>query len=70
MVALEGFETWTGWYRTPPANISADPALVDRKLNTITSEHAADYAAFLQAKGWKTSSVNCSLRVLGMAFES
>ena len=57
-------KTWTGWYRTQLANISAYPALVNRKLDAITSEHAADYAAYLQAKEWKASSVNCSLRVL------
>lgn len=57
-------KTWTGWYRTQLANISAYPALVNRKLDTITSEHAADYAAHLQAKGWQPSSVNSSLRVL------
>src|ERR1700755_2536133 len=57
-------KTWTGWYRTQLTNISAYPALVNRKLDTITNEHAADYAAHLQAKEWKASSVNCSLRVL------
>jgi hypothetical protein len=57
-------KTWTGWYRTQLANISAYPALVNRKLDAITSEHAADYAAHLQAKGWKPSSVNSSLQVL------
>jgi len=57
-------KTWTGWYRTQLTNISAYPALVNRKLDTITSEHAADYAAYLQTKGWQPSSVNSSLRVL------
>jgi len=57
-------KTWTGWYRTQLANISAYPPLVNRKLDTITSEHAADCAAHLQAKGWQPSSVNSSLRVL------
>lgn len=60
-------KTWTGWYRTQIANISAYPALVNRKLDAITSEHAADYAAHLQAKGWRPSSVNCSLRILRRA---
>jgi integrase len=57
-------KTWTGWYRTQLGNISAYPTLVNRKLDTITSEHAADYAAHLQTKGWQPSSVNSSLRVL------
>ncbi|HEY1257268.1 MAG TPA: hypothetical protein VGF01_21060 [Terracidiphilus sp.] len=45
-------KTWTGWYRTQLANISSYKPLVSRKLDSITSEHAADYAAFLQTKGW------------------
>ena len=57
-------KTWTGWYRTQLTNISAYQPLVKRKLGTITTEHVADYAATLQAKGWQPSSVNSSLRVL------
>jgi integrase len=57
-------KTWTGWYRTQLNNIRAYPSLVNRKLDQITSEHTADYAAHLQAKGWQPSSVNSSLRVL------
>jgi len=60
-------KTWTGWYRTQIGNISAYAPLVSRKLDSITSEHAADYAAHLQAKGWKPSSVNSSLQVLRRA---
>ena len=60
-------KTWTGWYRTQLANISAYAPLVNRKLDGITSEHAADYAAHLQTKGWQPSSVNSSLRVLRRA---
>ena len=60
-------KTWTGWYRTQLRNITAYPSLVDRKLGTITSEHAADYAAHLHIKGWKPSSINNSLRVLRRA---
>jgi integrase len=60
-------KTWTGWYRTQLGNISAYAPLVNRKLDTITSEHAADYAAYLQTKGWRPSSVNSSLRVLRRA---
>ncbi len=40
---------------------------MSRKLDSITSEHAADYAAYLQTKGWQPSSVNSSLRVLRRA---
>lgn len=59
--------TWTAWYRTQIANIRAYAPLVNRKLDTITSEHAADYAAYLQTKEWQPSSVNSSLRVLRRA---
>ena len=60
-------KTWTGWYRTQLTNISGYGPLVSRKLDSITSEHAADYAAYLQTKGWQPSSVNSSLRVLRRA---
>ena len=49
------------------ANIKSYGPLVSRKLDSITSEHAADYAPFLQMKGWQPSSVNSSLRVLRRA---
>jgi integrase len=49
------------------ANISSYASLVNRKLDSITSGHAADYAAYLQTKGWQPSSVNSSLRVLRRA---
>lgn len=60
-------KTWTGWYRTQLTNICGYAPLVNRKLDTITSEHAADYAGYLQTKGWKTSSINSSLQVLRRA---
>ena len=60
-------KTWTGWYRTQLTNIAAYPPLTKRKLGTITSEHVADYAGYLQTKGWQPSSVNSSLRVLRRA---
>jgi integrase len=60
-------KTWTGWYRTQLTNILAYAPLVNRKLDTITSEHAADYAGYLQAKAWEPSSINSSLQVLRRA---
>lgn len=56
--------TWKFWYRTQLRNISAFSSLVNRKLDAITSEHAAEYAAHLQATGMQPNSVNSSLRVL------
>jgi hypothetical protein len=40
---------------------------VNRKLDSITSERAADYGTYLQTKGRRPSSVNSSLRVLRRA---
>lgn len=60
-------KTWAGWYRTQIANIRAYAPLVGLKLDTITGESVADYAAHLQTKGWLPSSVNSSLRVLRRA---
>jgi integrase len=57
-------KTWTCWYRTQLGNICAYTPLVSRKLDVITSEHASDYGAHLQAKGLKPGSVISSLRVL------
>jgi integrase len=57
-------KTWTGWYRTQLGNIRAYTPIVNVKIDAITSEHASDYAAHLQTKGWQASSVNSSLRVL------
>jgi integrase len=41
--------------------------LISSKLDAITSEHVAHYAAYLQTKGWQPSSANSSLRVLRRA---
>jgi integrase len=64
-------KTWTG--RTQIRNITAYPALINRQLDQVTTEHIVDYAAHLQSKGWKISSVNSSLcvlrRVLRLAVE-
>lgn len=60
-------KTWAGWYRTQIANIRAYTPLAGLRLDSITSERAADYAAYLQTKEWLPSSVNTSLRVLRRA---
>jgi integrase len=60
-------KTWLGWYRTNLRVLSAFPALADRKLDLITGEDAAGFAAHRQAKGLQVSSVNSSLRVLWRA---
>jgi integrase len=57
-------KTWVGWYRTNLRALSAYDPLAGRKLDTITGEHAADFAAYRQAKNLQASSINSSLRVL------
>jgi integrase len=56
--------TWHSWYRPSLRAILDYPALSERNLNELTSEHAAAFAAHLQSRGLKTSSVNSRLRVL------
>lgn len=57
-------KTWKNWYRIQLKNILGYAPLAARKLDAITGEHAADYAAHLQARGLKPASVNASLRAL------
>jgi integrase len=57
-------KTWKGWYRTNLRVLSSFPALADKKLDQITSEDAAGFAAHRRAKKMQVSSVNSSLRVL------
>jgi len=57
-------KTWKGWYRTNLRALSAYLPLAGRKLDEVTSEHAADFAAHRQAEELQASSVNSSLRVL------
>ena len=46
------------WYRTGMHSLFAHRALADRKLDQVTSEHAADFAARRQADGLQVSSIN------------
>src|SRR5262249_164489 len=57
-------KTWRDWYRAQMRAIVAYPPLSRCKLNEITGEHIADYAAHRQARGLQVSSVNCGLRVM------
>jgi len=57
-------KTWLDWYRVGLRAIKAHKPLADSKLNEITSEKAADFAAHRQAQGLQVSTVNSSLRVL------
>jgi integrase len=62
-------KTWKGWYEPSIRTLQAYPSLCNRVLSDITSEHIAEFAAHIRAKGLKgktlqASSVNSRLRVL------
>jgi integrase len=56
-------KTWFDWYRVGLRAIKAYKPLADSKLNEITSETLAEFAAHRQTKGLQVSTVNSSLRV-------
>jgi hypothetical protein len=66
-------KTWRDFYRVGMRAILAYNPLANLKVDEITSEHAADFAASRQSQGCKVSTVNSSLRVLrrilGLAVE-
>lgn len=57
-------KTWLDWYRVGLRAITAYRPLADAKLEEITGEKVADFAAHRQAQGLQVSTVNSSLRVL------
>ena len=57
------YKTWL-WYRTGLRSIYGYVPLSSLKLDEITSEHVADFAADRQTKGLKITTVNSSLQVL------
>jgi integrase len=56
-------KTWFDWYRVGLRAIKGYKPLADSKLNEITSETLADFAAHRQTKGLQVSTINSSLRV-------
>jgi integrase len=56
-------KTWFDWYRVGLRAIKGYKPLADSKLNEITSETLADFAAYRQTKGLQVSTINSSLRV-------
>jgi integrase len=56
-------KTWFDWYRVGLRAIKGFKPLADSKLNEITSETLADFAAYRQTKGLQVSTINSSLRV-------
>jgi integrase len=57
-------KTWTGWYRTNLKLLAGFPGLSNKKLDEISSEDAAAFAAHRQTKKMQVSSINSTLRVL------
>jgi integrase len=57
-------KTWKDWYRTNLRAIRAYAALAEKKLDQITGEDVAGFAAHRQGEGLQVSSINSSLRVL------
>jgi integrase len=57
-------KTWLDWYRVGLRALKAYKPLANCKLEEITGEKMADFAAHRQANGLQVSSVNSSLRVL------
>ena len=56
-------KTWFDWYRVGLRAIKGYKPLADSKLNEITSETLAEFAAYRQTKGLQVSTINGSLRV-------
>ena len=66
-------KTWKAWYQPGIRTLQNDPALCNRILSDITSEHVAGFAAHIRSKGLggkplQASSVNSRLRVLRRMF--
>jgi integrase len=57
-------KTWLDYYRPNLGTISDYAPLASLRLDKITSEKAADFAAWRKSKGLQVSSVNSSLQVL------
>ena len=62
-------KTWKAWYQPSIRTLQSYSPLCSRPLSEITSEHVADFAAQIRAKGLRgkalqASSVNSRLRVL------
>ena len=57
-------KTWFDWYRVGLRAIKGYKPLADSKLNEITSETLADFAAYRQTKRLQVSTINSSLRIV------
>jgi integrase len=57
-------KTWFDWYRVGLRAIKRYAPLADTKLDQITGETLADFAAHRQSEGLQVSTINSSLRVV------
>jgi len=57
-------KTWIDYYRPNLGTIASYAPLASQRLDKVTSEKAADFAAWRKSKGLQVSSVNSSLQVL------
>lgn len=57
-------KTWLDWYRVGLRAIKAYKPLAEARLDELSGERAADFAAHRQSQGLQVSTVNSSLRVL------
>ena len=57
-------KTWLDYYRPGLRALSNYKPIASLRLDEITSEHAADFAAWRQSQGLQVSSVNSTLQVL------
>ena len=62
-------KTWFDWYRVGLRALKNFKPLANTKLDEITGEKIADFAAKRQADGLQISSINSSLRVLRRIFK-
>jgi integrase len=56
-------KTWQ-WYQFGLKTITAHGPLADKRIDAISSEHIAGFAAHLQSEEWETASINAALRAL------
>lgn len=64
MQSLEHGKTWFDWYRVGLRAFKGYKPLANCKLEEITGEKMADFAAHRQSEGLQVSSINSSLRIL------
>ena len=65
---ITSLKTWRDFYKVGIRAIKEFKPLANLRLDEITSEKTAEFAAYRQSRGRKVSTVNSSLRVLRRNF--